>query len=568
MRSGEGRGLSNVAIGVIAAVILTIAAYLAFTKDVPWGGGTEFQVNFASAQNLRVNSPVRIAGVNVGTVTSVEPLAPGSGDGSSAEEGAEGEGAANPDTESAQAGATATIEISDEGLPLKEDARFSLRPRLFLEGNLFVDVNPGSPGAPEADPGTPFSPDQTRNSVQLDQILTGSLQQNSRQDLQLFLDQFGEALIDAGGAESFRTLYKASPGSFRATSQVNEAVLGENPHDLSNLIKNLDKVLRGLGRNKRALQDTITNFRIVAGSFAAEDAALERAIIELPQVLDAADPALANLNAAFPPLRAFSREILPGVRSGPETLDAAIPLIKQVRLLSRRSELRGLARDLVPTAPKLAKLAKRTPDFLEETRALSSCFNKVIIPWSLDEVEGPAGYPYPAVGEVYKETAYGLAGIAGESRSGDANGQYIRVAGGGGTNTPAVGPTITNVITTTSAEGEVFAGTSAFDLLGAVPGPGDSAKTPFKPSAPCENQETPDLRASAGAPPSQGPVPTSAAAGSGGGEPAKVLRDSEAITDQIEAFGAAKQAGDNREAKQIEKQIGKDARKFYKRHGN
>ena len=36
---------------------------------------------------------------------------------------------------------------------------------------------------------------------------------------------------------------------------------------------------------------------------------------------------------------------------------------------------------------------------------------------------------------VYQETAYGLAGIGGESRSGDANGQYIRVIGGGGTNT-------------------------------------------------------------------------------------------------------------------------------------
>ena len=30
-------------------------------------------------------------------------------------------------------------------------------------------------------------------------------------------------------------------------------------------------------------------------------------------------------------------------------------------------------------------------------------------------------------GRVFEETAYGLAGIAGESRSGDANGQYIRV---------------------------------------------------------------------------------------------------------------------------------------------
>ena len=40
-----------------------------------------------------------------------------------------------------------------------------------------------------------------------------------------------------------------------------------------------------------------------------------------------------------------------------------------------------------------------------------------------------------AQGKVYEETGYGLTGINGESRSGDANGQYIRVAAGGGTNT-------------------------------------------------------------------------------------------------------------------------------------
>ena len=37
------------------------------------------------------------------------------------------------------------MEIDDEGLPLKEDSTFELKPRLFLEGNLFVNVRPGSP---------------------------------------------------------------------------------------------------------------------------------------------------------------------------------------------------------------------------------------------------------------------------------------------------------------------------------------------------------------------------------------------------------------------------------------
>ena len=76
---------------------------------------------------------MRIAGVNVGKVTSVEP------EGNMAE---------------------VTFTVDDEGLPIHEDATITIRPRLFLEGNFFLDLQPGSPSAPELverrdDPGHP-----------------------------------------------------------------------------------------------------------------------------------------------------------------------------------------------------------------------------------------------------------------------------------------------------------------------------------------------------------------------------------------------------------------------------
>lgn len=567
MRRLGGRQISNAAIGIAVAVVLAVGSYLAYTKELPFISKNEYQVVFDSAQNLRVDSPVRIAGVEAGTVTSVEPLNP-----EQAEFATETDDVGEPADPGApldQGAALVTMEIDDAGLPLKEDAQFTLRPRLFLEGNLFVEVKPGSPGAPEADPDEPFPPDQTANSVQLDQILT-SLQSDTREDLQIFLDQFGEALIDADGAESFRTLYKSSPGAFRYTAEVNEAILGENPHDLSGLIKNLGKVLRGLGRNEVALQDTITNFRIVSGSFAAEDAALERAVVELPRVLEAADPAFDNLNAAFPPLRAFSREILPGVRNSPETLEAATPLLRQVRLLSRRSELRGLARDLVPAVPPLARLAKRTPGFLEESRALASCFNEVIIPWSQDEVEGDGDYPFPATGKVYEETGYGLAGIAGESRSQDANGQYIRIAGGGGTNT----------VTAVGETGETLAGVTQFPLLGAMPAPGSSARTPFRPNAPCENQEPPDLRAQSGPPPdqSQDPLPIPIpdlpdlpiplAGQEADGETGEIVDASAEVFKAIAGYASDKKDGDRAAARKSQRDLDKTVKRFYREFGD
>src|SRR6185436_18972979 len=107
----------------------------------------------------------------------------------------------------------------DDGLPLKEDSTFELKPRLFLEGNLFVNVRPGSPSSPDADSDYVFPPQQTTNTVQLDQVLSGSFQADTRRQLQILLDQFGKALIEEDGAQSLRKLNKVSPGAFKYTSQ-------------------------------------------------------------------------------------------------------------------------------------------------------------------------------------------------------------------------------------------------------------------------------------------------------------------------------------------------------------
>jgi phospholipid/cholesterol/gamma-HCH transport system substrate-binding protein len=495
MRPGQNKRLPNHIVGLIAFVIILIAFLLAFTKQLPWSEGYEVQAVFTTAQDIRPDSPVRVAGVEVGKVTKVEPLDAGDEEltaGAEEEDGSSDTTGGDP--EPGQQAALVTMEITDAGRPIKTDATAQLRPRLFLEGNLFVDMKTGSPGAPEAPDGYVLPIDQTSVSVQLDEVLT-TLQSDVRVDLQVFLEEFGAALTDHGGAEGFQEIYETSPAAFKYTSQVNEAFLGTEPHDLSGVIRNFDKVARALVQNEEQLKDLVTNFRIFAGSFAAEDDALEQAIVELPGVIDSGNTAFANLNESFPPLRAFAVEALPGVRSTPETLDVATPFIHQVRLLVSKQELRGLVAELRPTIPRLAKLSKRTIPFLEQSRLLASCFNEVVIPWSLDTVEGGAGYPHPAVGPVYKETGYGLVGISGESRSGDANGQYIRVQGGGGLNTVQLPPTPT-------APAQV--GVLQDQLLGQMPRIEASAKTPFRPDEPCELQEPPDLNAGPpGAPPAR-----------------------------------------------------------------
>ncbi|MGH2951157.1 MAG: MlaD family protein [Solirubrobacterales bacterium] len=492
MRAAQhGRRLPTWAIGLILVVILAIASLYAFTKQVPWGDAYEVSAVFGSAQNVRGDSPVRIAGVNVGKITKVEHL---SGDEPELE-AAVGDAPSSVGGEDApgEQAAVVTMELEEQALPLHEDATMKMRPRLFLEGNYFVDLEPGSPNAEEVDDGHVFPINQTAYSVQLDQVLS-TLQSDVRTELQVLLDQLGNAFIKHGAAEGFRELYRTSPPAFKFTSQVNEAFLGTEPGDLGGVIKGLDRVVRGLGRNEAELQSLVSNFATFTGSFAAEDAALGRAIEELPEVLEAADPAFANLNASFPALRAFSREALPGVRSTPATLEAATPFIEQVRRLVSKPELRGLVADLRPTIPKLAKLTQRNVGFMEQARALSSCFNEVIIPWSNDTVEpvDPAGlYPHDPVGRVFEETGYVLTGLTGIGRNGDANGQWARVLGQSGPNL---------------LEFPDSFGLVPFPLLGAMPGQENSVKTKLTPDNPCEGQEPPSLQAALGNAPQQTPL--------------------------------------------------------------
>ncbi|HEX6115966.1 MAG TPA: MlaD family protein [Solirubrobacterales bacterium] len=537
MRPGAHKRLPNWGIALIAILLIAIGVAWAFTKKLPWSDSYDVQAVFPSAQNVRLDSPVRIAGVDVGKVTKVEPLGPDAQELVEASDETEdttaaGDTASTDPESTSESAAVVTMEITDEGRPIKTDATFRLLPRLFLEGNLFVDVKPGSPSAPEAEEGHAFPLDQTSNSVQLDQILT-TLQADVREQLQITLEEFGSALVDHGGAEGFQELYRSSPGANKFTAQVNEAFLGENPHDLSGLIRNLDKVVRGLGRNEEALKDLVTNFRIFSGSFAAEDQALEQAIVELPLVFEEADTALPALNRSFPPLRAFAREALPGTLTAPDALDAATPLLRQVRLLVSERELRGLVHDLDPTVEHLAQVSEGSPETFNKLRTFASCFNEVLIPWQNMTVPAQG---QPAVGRVYQEAAYSLVGIAGESRSGDANGQYIRTLGGGGINTLNTGASTQNIIFSPNpAGGTDLVGLVPFPILGAEPSINDSVKPKFVTNEACERQEPPNLATAAGGTPEQQPV-------GGGGLPLPFTKLMDEFQTVATDLGAAQEA--------------------------
>jgi ABC-type transporter Mla subunit MlaD len=398
------------------------------------------------------------------------------------------------------------MQIGKSGQPIHTDATAKIRPRIFLEGNFFVDLSPGTPNTAELRNGQTIPINQTSTPVQFDQLLT-SLQSDTRDDLKTLLKSYGDAL-DKGGAQAFDRSIPYWKPAYRDTAIVNDAMLGENTHDLSGYVANAGATAAALDRNSTALKSLITDFNTTANAFAVQQGNLRSAIVELPRTLRAAMPALASLNDAFPPLRQFAVDLDPGVRSSGPALDASTPLVAQLRGLVSKPELRGLAADLHPTVPALAKLSRASVPLAQQGRAMASCQNNAVLPWSHDTVQDKQ---FPANGPVYQESPKAFPGLAGESRSGDANGQWFRVLAAGGTNL------------VTEAPG-VFA-TTPNPILGANP-PKPTKRPPLDETQPCEDQQPPDLRSQPANPPEQHQIDTK--------DPAYVARLAKAQTAAID----------------------------------
>jgi len=455
MRRSHQPRISNFVAGAVVLIIVGIGTYLGFRKEIPFRHHYTLTAAFANANNVRPNSPVRIAGVNIGKVTKVEHI----GD---------------------RQQALVTMRIDKKGLPVHKDATARIRPRIFLEGNFFVDIAPGSPSAPTLGDGDTIPVNQTAAPVQLDEILT-TLQKDTRTNLQGLLGELSTA-VEGKGAAGYNASQRYWKPAYRDGAIVADATRGLLEHDLSGYIKNAGATAEALDRNSQQLKDFITDFNTTATALADRNQALEQALAELPRTLRAGMPALASLNRAFPPLRRLIADLRPGVRSSAPTLIANLPLVRELRGLLSKPELRGLVADLRPTVPQLAKLNRESIPLMEQTRLASSCQNEVILPWSKDKIEDST---FPATGPVYEDSMKVFPGLAGESRTGDANGQWFRVLVAGGLYSipnGAGGFTLTDR-----------------PILGTNPPPG--ARPPLKSDVPCETQERPDLRTN------PGPVP-------------------------------------------------------------
>jgi phospholipid/cholesterol/gamma-HCH transport system substrate-binding protein len=478
------RGPSPAKIGLFLVILLAIASYLAFTKRIPFTSpGYELHATFQNATTLKPKSPVRIAGVNVGEVTDV------TSHGNMAE---------------------VTFTVDNEGLPIHKDATVTIRPRLFLEGNFFLDLRPGSPNAPNLSSGGDIPVSQTATAVQLDQVLT-ALQKGNRTDLKQALAGYGNALTHKPtpaedrtqspsvhgltAAQALNKTFKYGGKAGRGSAVVNQALLGEHRHDLSNLIRAQRNVFTELASDQGALRGLITNFNVTAGALASESTNLSATIRELAPTLEQARPTLRHVDQSLPPFRSLAIQLEPGIRQLPETIRTGTPWLVQFKRLLKNNELGNNARYLAEAGPGLAQTTVSSPSLFHQTDLLSQCTTHNLIPTGNQVIDNAGGaYPFSTGQPNYREFFYSVVQLAGESQGFDGNGSYVRFQAGGG-------PVLTRSPNPNGGDqNESLWAHNISDPLGTRPRIlGLNKKPPFRMDVPCFKNPAPDLNGPAAA---------------------------------------------------------------------
>jgi phospholipid/cholesterol/gamma-HCH transport system substrate-binding protein len=468
---------SNAMIAVIFILIFTVGPYLAFTGHVPFTSyGYELKATFSNGANIATNSPVRIAGVDVGRVISTER------DGDAT---------------------TVTFTVEGKGRPVHDDAFAAIRPRIFLEGNFFIDLSPGSPSAPELGSGDTIPVSRTSTWVQIDEVLT-ALQSPVRADLGHLLESYGTALTskptaaeDATQEPEVRgkTAGEALNGAFhyggdagRYSAQVTNALLGTQPHDLSKLVAGAGRTFAALAKNEDDLKGLIVNFDVFTGALAAQSANLSTTVNRLAPTLQNFHSSLVSLNKTLPPLRAWAIEMTPAVAELPAVIKAGKPWLAQARPLLSGKEAGGTARLLREATPGLAGAAQAGKAIaLPQLNRISLCTSKVLVPTGNQVINDQFSTGQPN----YREFLYSLTNFAGWGQNFDGNGPFLRVQPGGG-NLLVEQKNPNGNLTTDKQD---FAHTVT-PPLGTQPQLG--GRGPLKPEVRCDSNPVPDLNAGLG----------------------------------------------------------------------
>ena len=307
---------------------LLLFLWVAFGGPVPLKSESyRITADFPEATTLAVESDVRIGGVSVGKVKSLE-LAP-------VEERVNGQDATRVE-----------MEIEPEFAPIAEDARAILRLKTLL-GETYVELTSGSEPSDNAAPVSVGAAANVSDAevASVDTIPEGGHLANSQVEEATQIDEIFNALD-----EETRRSFQRWQANAAVAIQGRGLDVNDSFGNLGPFISDSSAVLTTLNRQKAALQGLVRDTGVVFQSLTARDQELAGVITNSNQTFDALASQEQALREIFQVLPTFQRE----TRATFERLDEF------------QANTRPLVRDLIPVAedlsPTLASVRELAPN--------------------------------------------------------------------------------------------------------------------------------------------------------------------------------------------------------------
>lgn len=265
------------------------------------------------------------------------------------------------------------------------DATALLRPKTGLK-DMFIELDPGSNGAPLAREDWTMPVGNTLPDVNPDEILA-ALDRDTRDYLQLLIGGAGQGLAKRG--LSLRDVFERFEPTHRDLARVSSAVATRRKN-LRRLIGSLNGLNAELASKDRDLTELVDVSATVFRSFASVDTDISRSIDKLPaalrettttlgkveQLADVLGPAADDLVPVGPALDRANKAVIPFVKGAtPVVRDQIRPFVQ-----SSRPVVRSLG-------PATTNVSAATPDLTRSVTVLNSLFN--LLGYNQNGREGP-----------------------------------------------------------------------------------------------------------------------------------------------------------------------------------
>jgi virulence factor Mce-like protein len=264
-------------------VAVAVAAFAGATGTSSSSGGYLLRAVFDNGSGLRTGMDVRVSGIEVGSVRSIEldqsrPTVPR---------------------------AVAVIEISDpRARDFRRDGTCAIRSATLL-GDRFVDCRltrrhaPGAPSAPplrvaevDGEPQHLMPVEQTASPVDPD-LMLDIFRLPARQRLSIIINELGAGL--AGNGEALRAAVRRADPAFMQLDRT-LAILTTQRRALARLADSSDRVLQPLARERDRLAGFVVHGNELFQSVAERRAALRETFRRMPAFLRELRPTLAELD--------------------------------------------------------------------------------------------------------------------------------------------------------------------------------------------------------------------------------------------------------------------------------